>query len=400
MATHTEHGAYPSPELVACPYPFLDAVRSEQPVYRVPGRDEFLVTRHEDIVYVAKHPELFSSDVEARLQMERKTAPGLGKTDPPEHKRRRELPGRLFSPGRLRGFEPRVVELADGLIDTFPERGPVDFVTAFADLFPMEVVVDLLGLPVEHIDRYLEWATIEGMGIKYYPPERQEAGRRKQHALNEYMRATVIEFAEQPRPGALSELIQAQIERDGSLDVDVAVSDGGILLVGGSVTTSHLIASAMLLLLRSPEQLDRLRAEPGRIPAFVEESLRCESPVQWQPRVAKVDTELGGVQIPAGSPVLMVLASGNRDEDVFADAERFDIDRANARDHLAFSHGLHFCLGAPLARLEGRVAFERLLARLEGLRLPADLSDPAPIDNVTFRGPAELPIEYDRILPA
>jgi cytochrome P450 len=188
-------------------------------------------------------------------------------------------------------------------------------------------------------------------------------------------------------------MVQEHANLFGRLDLGKATADVAIMLTGGIVTTAHMVANTMLLLLRNPDQMAAARADMGLIPRVLEESLRLESPVQWQPRWATEDTELGGVVIPEGAQVNVLLGAANRDGDVFPASDEFATDRPRSSDHLAFGYGVHFCVGAPLARLEGRVAFEQLLRRLTSIRLLPE-SDLGPIDSLVFRAPRALHLAF------
>ena len=403
MASSSPDLVYPSLELAEHPYPFYELLRAESPVYKVPGRDEYLVARHVDVLHVLKHPDVFSN---ALARQGRKHSSGSHEergedastiaSDPPEHKAKRALCFRGFTPGRLRDYEPRIEAIVDDLIDEFVERGEVEFVSEFANPLPILVFCALFfGDAREDYDRFRRWALLEGSGIRYLPAERQDAARKRGEGMKEYLAAAILDRHETPRDDVLSEVILAQVERDGELRLDYLRAEAGLLLAGGFVTTAHMIASAMLLMLRHPEQMQLVRADHSRIKRMLEEALRVESPVQWQPRVTKVDTELAGVDIPAGSLVLVLLASANRDESTFEEAADFDIARPNTSAHVAFGYGAHFCLGAPLGRLEGRIAFERLLTRLDAIRA-VDEHEVTSLESTLFRGPKALRLQFEQ----
>lgn len=397
------HTQYPSLELAECPYPFYELLHSEAPVYRIPGSNEYLVSRHEDVLYVLAHPELFSNAAvrgSGPISGEgARSRASMIASDPPEHKPKRILGSRGFTPGRLRAYEPTIEAIADQLIDGFAERGSAEFVAEFATPLPILVFCALFfGDQREDFERFRRWALIEGSGLRYLPEERQQAARERGEGRTEYLTQAILSRHESPRDDVLSEMIQMQVERDGDLDLAYLVSEAGLLLSGGFVTTAHMLASAMQLLLEHPEEMDKVRSDRTRIKAMLEEALRVESPVQWQHRGVVADTEIAGVPIPAGSVVLVVLGAANRDAAKFACHELFDVDRDDASKHVAFGYGTHFCLGAPLARLEGRIAFERLFSRLGELRLAQPATEIRHLESTIFRGPKTLPIEFD-VLP-
>jgi len=186
------------------------------------------------------------------------------------------------------------------------------------------------------------------------------------------------------------------VDRDGTADPNYIAVESSVILIGGVLTPAHMMASAMMLLVENPDQLAAVTADPALIPRALEESLRLEAPDQFMPRYVSRDTELGGVEIPAGSLVLLLYASANRDEANFAEAGAFDVRRENAKQHLAFGKGIHFCLGAPLARMMGRCAFESLLSRLANIRLAPDAGEIEPLESIFNRAPRALPLVFDR----
>jgi cytochrome P450 len=388
-------GAFPTLEQARCPYPLYRELRDERCPVACSDRGEYLVSRHEDVTFALRHPEIFSSDVGAGGP--RENAGGylaMLNSDPPEHAAKRRLAFEPFRPGRMKAQIPMIERVVDGLIDDFADAGEVDFNARFAVPLPIIVTARLMGLPPADYEQIRDWSTLEGSGTVYLPEDRRHAEVAKDGRMVAYITQLLADRRERPGDDVLSEMIAAQIERDGEYDEVALTAEAAVLLLGGIVTTAHMICSALLLLLRNPERMAGIRADPARIPALLEESLRLESPVQWRPRRCTVETELGGVTIPAGSRVLLLLAAANRDERKFDAPDAFDETRDNVKQHTAFGLGAHFCLGAPLARLEGRIAFERLLGRLDEIRLavPAEQIDPIP--SVLFRAPSRLPITF------
>jgi cytochrome P450 len=211
--------------------------------------------------------------------------------------------------------------------------------------------------------------------------------------LGRYMRDAIVERYERPRDDELSRFVRDHVEEYGELDLPNIVPDATTLMIGGIFTTTHLLSNTMLLLLQNPAQLTLVRADRSLLGRAVEESLRAEAPVQWSPRLATTDAQVAGVPIPAGAMLILVWASVNHDDALFGDAERFDVVRPNVKDHLSFGHGIHYCLGAPLARMEARITFDRLLDRLPGLRLAG--GEVEYLEAPLFRGPKELHVEFD-----
>jgi cytochrome P450 len=404
---HVGDYTMPSAEVTACPYPFYEALRSEAPVYHYPGRNEYLVSRHEDIVKVVKDTELFSNAAIAEDDPAYGQIMGQGSaegcpmrpsnmffSDPPEHKEKRHLAYPMFSLERQKAYEPLIRDTANELIDAFIDRGECDFRTEFADLLPLYVVSSILGLSREDIPIWRPFGDSEGLATRYLDEEavRKEAEEAAQAMA--YMEEQVRKRIEHPTDDYLSEFIQAQIARDGEPNVPYLTQESAIsLLTAGTVTTTHLLASTMLLLLQHSDELDRVAADPSLIKPLIEESLRIEAPVQWGSRRATRDTELGGVKIPAGAMVLVMLASGNRDPEIFDDPDRFWIERPNAVKHLAFGNGRHTCLGAPLARQMGRLSFEVILSRMTNFKLLE--TSPLTLGGIAFRGPQIVKMSFD-----
>ncbi|MDX6507568.1 MAG: hypothetical protein QOG06_2212, partial [Gaiellaceae bacterium] len=356
---------YPSPALRDCPYPFFEQARTEAPVYKSPHRDEYLVFGHEEIEYVLRHHELYSEELPEGTLMDCGAETMISAVPPPKHTAMRRLASRPFTPGRLRAVEPQVRRIVDELIDGFLDRGEVELMHDFALLLPAILTCELMDLPTEGPEWELilgQWAgTIDGadnMNEEYWP------------GLVEYFEGKVRERLEQPGDDIISELIRLQVDEDGAPNVPYLTVIATELMVGGAGTTGLMIVNAMWLLLEHPDQLELVRSDFSLIPAMLEESLRVESVILDRERIEAVDTVLGGVAFPAGARLRLVLGSGNRDERVFADADRFDVTRRHTelKQHFGFGYGIHFCLGAPLARLEGQVAFEQLFTRLDNLR--------------------------------
>jgi cytochrome P450 len=394
------HG-YPGTESAECPYPYYDAWREEAPVHALEDRPNiYVVSRYEDVKYVVSHPELFSS-VGSRSGLN-----GFGnvgeatmggrvmiETDPPYHKAKRDLAFKPLKPGRLKAYEPKLREFVDRLIDDFAERGEADLIADFGDKLPIHVISHILGLPESDHAWIRAWGRAETSGLTWMPQEFQDKQKVTASKMGDYLTEKLLERAEDPGDDMLSEMIRAQVRRDGELDIDEIRGQAGAVLAGGVLTTAHSIGSTMLLILSHPEELARVKADFDRLETTINEAIRVESPIQWVPRVAAEDHEVGGTAIPKGSYVLVMWGSANRDPAFWKDAETFDPDRPKLKNHVAFGYGIHFCLGAPLARLESRLAIEGLLTRLPDLRL-APSNDFQHIGSPSFRGLRRLDVQF------
>ncbi len=406
MATTLAETPFPSAEATSCPYAYYQALREQGPVYQLPT-GEYVVSRHADIFQVTRHPELFSSRhsvfedgwMRAATLDDLKSEDypwGIVTSDPPVHTLKRKIAFEMFKPGRLREREEMVYSYVDGLIDGFIDRGECEFVSEFADLLPAKVILTLFGLPLDYLDRALEWGRYEGFGTRFASTANQEAARNSITDLGLFLRDRILERVDNPGDDDLSIHVQRHMEQYGKLDVPNLISEASNLFIGGIITTTHLLSSMMMLFLQNPEQMAKAQESQSKLKKAIEESLRIESPVQMGPRLVREDTEIGGVPVPAGAIVLVVWGSANRDAAVFDSAESFDIERSNVKDHMAFGNGAHFCMGAPLARLESMVAFERIFTRMTNIRFAEGKNDFANHHAVIFRGPQRLFIEFDR----
>jgi cytochrome P450 len=414
---HPSEIEFPREEFTRCPYAFYEAMRREEPIYRIPGQDAFLVSRWEDIAYVAHHPELFSADAgEAAQGVSRDemlarfgltageadfTPLTFSRCDGAEHRAKRVLAAKLVSRERLAAVAPFVERTAHGLIDAFAGRGEVELVSEFSAPLPNLVICELLGMPQDRADLFMRISqgTPPGSVSRFIPPGEQTARRAQGDELREYIRSQVLDRYRHPRPDDfLSEFVAAHVERRGELDellLTYLTSEASTLLFGGLVTTQHLITNTMWLLLRFPEEHRRVREDRSLIRPMLEESLRVEAPFYITEVRARQDTELAGVSVPAGASVYKIWPSGNHDAAKFDDPDTFRIGRPElAKTHLGFGRGAHLCVGAPLARLEGEIAFAALLDRLRDVRA-APQNTYEPIDTIAFRSLRELHLEFD-----
>jgi cytochrome P450 len=404
--TSVDQFAYPSPDVVESPYPFYAALRDEAPVHRLPD-GTWLVSRWDDVVRVVRDTETFSNEI-GPINDQILGGPRVGGdasgpwplpfTDGGAHREQRSFCARIVVRDRLSWYEPRITRLVDELIDGFAGQGAAEFRSAFAEPLPRRVMMETFGFPREDEQDFVRWTSGQGpVGSKLASSDEQAAEQQRRLELGDYFRTKILERREQPTDDFLSEIVETQVERDGELDLPYLLAEVANLFAAGNGTTAHMLVSTMLLLVQHPAELDRVREERALIPTMLEEAMRLESPVQWLQRIVKTDTELAGVTIPAGSLVLVLWGAANRDGRKFDDPECFRIDRpAVAKHQTAFGYGIHMCVGAPLARLEGRIAFGRLLDRLANLRLAGP--DPIThIPNINQRAPTAVQIEFEEV---
>ena len=376
--------SFVDPEVQQCPFWAYDKLRREQPVYVDPKTGNYVLTRYEDIRKVALNPKLFSnrtglvqnreggSEVARRMFEENGWLPldTLVSNDPPTHKIYRSLVDKAFTPTKIIALEPRIAEICEQLIDDFIDREEIDFVQEFAIKLPMMMIAEQLGVAAEDMDIFKLWSDLSVESVSpVLSPEREIATAEGIIALQNYMAQRIEHYRHHPDDSKLlSRLVDAEV--DGRhLNMRELMSILQQLLVAGNETTTASLAAGMKLLIDEPSLLARLHDDPARIPAFVEEALRLLAPVQALFRRALADTEIGGVAIPQGSMVEIRWGSANRDPAIYDDGDRFDLDRRNANSHLAFGTGIHLCIGNQLARGELRVAFARLIQRLDNMRL-------------------------------
>jgi cytochrome P450 len=395
----------------ANPYPLYAELRKTPVARQADG--SYVVSTYDEIVALLHDPRV-SSDPRNHPELAATTSasdegpPGLPESflrrDPPDHDRLRELAMRPFgppcTPGRIEGMRGWLTGVANGLIDGMAGKNRVDIVEDFAYPLPVTAICKLLGVPREDQPRFQVWADaiIETGDPTTGTFEEREGRRRRVNAeMAPYFNGLADAHARQPGDNLISGLLtdtgpHAPMSRGDLL------ATANLLLVAGHETTVNLITNGMLTLLRHPDVLDRLRREPGLITRLVEELLRYEPPVQMLTtrRSTLADIDIAGTTIPAGSPLALVLAAGNRDPKRFADPDRFDPDRAR-NEHLGFGAGIHICFGAPLARVEAQVALPLLARRLVNPRLVADPPPYRP--SPTLRGPRHLLVEVDAVSP-
>jgi len=390
------------PEVLGNPYPLYHRLQSEDPVHWDPFLHAWVVTRYQDVVRVLREfsaertptPEQLSamglSDLNPIAQVMVKQMLFL---DPPSHTRIRGLASQAFTPQRVEALRSHIREIVQTLLKAVEEKGCIDVIADLAEPLPCIVTAEMLGVPVEDHRQLKLWSQdfAEMLGNFQYNPDHVPSILKSTQQMTAYFRSAMR--TEKLRPtGLVSSLMNAEVQGDRFTE-DEVIANCIVTMVGGQETTTNLIGNGVLSLLRNPGELEKLRANPSGVPLAVEELLRYESPSQHTGRLAPADTELGGKSIRKRQAVMAVMAAANRDPERFPDPDRLDITRTDNR-HVAFGWGAHFCFGAPLARIEGQIAFEELLRRFPHWSLA-----PGPLiwrTNLGLRGLTSLPVRFAR----
>ena len=387
------------PEFLADPYPTYHRLRIEDPVHQSP-LGFWVLTRYEDVVAALRDPRLakeaIAAFVAARFGVD--VPPGIGLSmldrDPPDHTRLRSLVSKAFTPRVVEGLRPHIQEIVDGLLARVEAAGSMDLIEEFAYPLPVIVICEMLGVPVEDHERFKGWSLdiARGLDAIMLPPDSEVArsSMTSRRALANYFRELIAKRRASPRGDLLSALIAAE-EAGDKLSEDELLSTCVLLLIAGHETTVNLIGNGTLALLRNPGELQRLRENPGLIGTAVEELLRYDGPVQRTARIPSSEVTIGGRTIAKGEMVMPFIGAADRDPAQFPDPDRLDITRADNR-HIAFGWGIHFCLGAPLARVEGQIAINTLVQRLPKLALATDR--PEHRESLTLRGLKSLPVTF------
>jgi cytochrome P450 len=386
------------PEFVADPYPTYHRLRAEDPVHLSP-LGFWVLTRYEDVAAVLRDPrfakEAMMAAVAKRFGITQGTF-GLSMLDrdPPAHTRLRSLVSKAFTPKVVEAMRPHIQEIVDGLLERVAGAGSLDLIEEFAYPIPVMVICELLGVPVADHERFKGWSLdiARGLDAVMLPVDSEVAIRSgiARQGLIGYFRELIAARRASPRADLLSALIAAE-EAGDKLSEDELLASCILLLVAGHETTVNLIGNGMLALLRHPEQLRRLREHPELITSAVEELLRYDGPVQRTGRMPSEDVTIGGRTIAKGEMVMPFIGAADRDPAQFPDPDRLDITRSENR-HVAFGTGIHFCLGAPLARVEGQIAINTLLRRLPTLTLVTE--KPAYRQSLTLRGLTALHVAF------
>jgi pimeloyl-[acyl-carrier protein] synthase len=357
------------PEVLANPYPLYKRLREEDPVHWDPYLHTWVVMRYADVIKVLRDftaarthslEKLTSMGLEALNPIAKVMVKQMLFLDAPAHTRIRNLSGVAFTPRRVETLRPHIRDITRSLIKAVANKGSMDVIADLAEPLPCIVTAEMLGLPVEHHQQLKLWSQdfAEMLGNFQHNPDRVPKILKSVQEMTAYFQDAIHSNSIRP-DGLVASLLNARIDGDRLTEEEV-IANCIVTMVGGQETTTNLIGSGALTLLRNPDQLEKLRSDLSLIPSAVEELLRYESPSQHTGRLAPDDLELGGKQIKKRQAVMAVMAAANRDPDRFPDPDKLDIMRQDNR-HVAFGWGAHFCFGAPLARIEGQIAFEEML---------------------------------------
>ena len=391
------------PEVLANPYPLYRKLRSEDPVHWDRFLHTWVVTRYPDVMNV-----LHSFSADRTPTPEQLTAMGLSALNPiaqvmvkqmlfmdaPAHTRLRGLASTAFTPGKVEVLREHIQEIADDLLDRVQTQGQMDIIADFAAPMPAIVTAEMLGVPTEDHADLKKWSAdfAEMLGNFQHNPDRIPRVLESTNNLTTYFQAAIDKARQHPRAGLIHSFMTAEIDGDRLTDEEI-VANCVVTMVGGQETTTNLIGNGLLTLMRNPEQLAQLRDNPSLVPSAVEELLRYESPSQHTGRIAREDVQIGDKQIRKGQAVMAIMAAANRDPERFPNPDRLILDRSDNK-HLAFGWSSHFCFGAPLARMEGQIAFETILRRLPNLE-----AAPGPLswrNNSGLRGLMALPVTFSK----
>jgi cytochrome P450 len=389
-------------------YPTYQYLRDHEPVHRVPGTNDYVISRYDDIMHVLRHQRTFPTGASKRRSLaaqqvydrggwERMTPLG---TNPPVHRHYRDLVDGFFAGDGLEQWRPFIQESIDGLLRTFEHDGHVEWISQFSSKLPAQIITHALGLPSSDLEQLRAWSAAWVLPfIRPLAPDEDVWLAEQVVEFYGYLKAAIDDKRANPCDDIITSLVHARFADERPLTDQEIITIVDHLFIGGNETTTFAMASGLWILVREPGLYERLAADRTRLPDFVEEALRIESPTQGLWRAVAEDTEIAGVPIAAGSTVHLRYASANRDERVFACPADVDLDRPNKGRHMAFSLGEHHCPGAGLSRLEQVLTFEATLDRLPNLRLSAQ-NDFTHVPMFTMRSLRELHLDFDPLTGA
>jgi cytochrome P450 len=383
---------FASPDYRCNPFPTYDRLRAAAPLLHDPATGLWLLFDYAGVREALTDHERFSSSL---ITAGRSNPDWLIFLDPPRHPKLRGLISQAFTPRAVAELEPRIRQISRDLINGVMEKGSMDLVSEYATPLPMRVVAGMIGMPGDDWAQFRRWSD-EILKLSYTLTDRSTgaaavaAYAAVKAEMGPWLRALLDERIAHPQDDLLTRLMEAEVEGE-RLNAQEIAGFLELLIVAGQETTSNLIGNAMLCFAENPEALARVTASPQLLASAIEEVLRLRSPVQWIFRVTTRDVTLRGQTIPAGQLVIPMIGSANRDPQVFADPQRFDVERA-PNPHLAFGHGIHFCVGAALARLEARIALPDLFTRLRGFACSGDWE---PRAAAHVYGPNRLEVQFE-----
>ena len=384
-----------SDRVLADPYPTYRLLREKDPIHRMRLVDGWAVTRYEDVEQILLDHQRFSNwgaGAGDRIYTRDRSMLDL---DPPDHTRLRSLVSKAFTPRSVTALKPRIEEIVEELLDGVDGERQFDLIDSFAFPLPVIVIAEMLGVPAQDLEQFKEWSNDIVVSLEpVQTREQRERFRRSEQELYEYFEGIIEQRRQDPQDDLVSALLAAEEEGD-RLSHGELLATLLLLLVAGNETTRNLIGNGMLALLRNPEELKRLKEQPELIDSAIDELLRYDSPVQLDGRTLVEDVEMGGKRMRAGQQVVAVVGAANRDPAAFTEPNRLDIGRQE-KSHISFGRGIHYCLGASLAKLEGQIAFACLLERFSAIRLAAV---PQQRKQVVLRGVEDLLVEVERPVP-
>jgi cytochrome P450 len=417
MSNYDSIDFFTDPSLVPDPHPYFDYLRSQNPVLRLPHHGVVAVTGYEEATEIYKDPDTFSNivalggpfpplpfqpdgdNISTQIDQHRSCFPmfeHMVTMDPPDHTRARSVLSKLLTPSRLKQNEEFMWRLADRQLDEFLANGECEFISEYSKPFATLVIADLLGVPEED---HKEFRVVLGAG-RPGALDHESVGTNPLRWLDDKFCSYIEDRRSQPRNDVLTSLATAKYPDGSTPEVIEVVRSATFLFAAGQETTAKLLSAALQVVGDRPDIQQQLRDDRSLIPGFIEESLRMESPVKSDSRLARRATSIGGVDIPAGTVVMVLPGAANRDPRRFENPHEFDLNRKNVREHMAFARGVHSCPGGPLARVEGRVSIERLLDRMSHIEIDEAHHGPSAESRYTYeptyilRGLSELHLTF------
>lgn len=381
-----------SSRMLANPYPTYHRMRERSPVHRMRLVDGWALTRYDDVQSMLLDQRRFSKQEAAAVDREYTKDLSMLDVDPPDHTRLRSLVSKAFTPRAIAALAPRIEEIVEELLDGVEGAGRIDLIDAVAFPLPVIVIAEMLGVPAGDLDRFKEWSNDIVLSLEpILSRVQRERFRRSEREIYDYFEEIIAQRRREPREDLVSALLAAE-EAGDRLSHGELLATLLLLLVAGNETTRNLIGNGVLALLRHPRELRRLKEEPALMESAIDELLRYDSPVQLDGRTIMEEQEIGGRKLRAGQRVVGVIGAANRDPAAFSNPDGLDIGRRE-KSHISFGRGIHYCLGAPLAELEGRTAIAGILERFSAMRLA---QEPSQRRQVVLRGVESLLVDVER----